>query len=92
MTDFFKKSKNAAELRNKHNGDLIRRMRNGESLNAIDSKASWFPPRPVIEKDKKEMARLYTEEAAKNQGISTHEKEARERDSKVVPFTLGNAS
>lgn len=89
MTDFSKK-KNASDLRKQHNGDLIRRMRNGESLNAIDSKASWFPPRPVIEKDKREMARLYTEEAARNQGISAHQ---REKDDKVVPFTsLNNAS
>lgn len=52
--------KNLNDTRSKHNSDLIRRMRNGEQLNAVDSKASWYPPRPVIKKDTNEMARLYT--------------------------------
>ena len=47
------------DLRRQHNSDLIRRMRNGESLTSFDSKASWYPPRPIIQKDKAEMARLY---------------------------------
>jgi hypothetical protein len=51
--------RNARDLRRQHNLDLIRRMRNGEPLNSIDSKASWYPPRPMIEKDRQEMARLY---------------------------------
>ncbi|MBM4252488.1 MAG: hypothetical protein FJ146_10995 [Deltaproteobacteria bacterium] len=46
-------------LRKQHNSDLIRRMRNGEPLNTIDSKSSWYPPRPVIKKDESEMARVY---------------------------------
>lgn len=46
-------------LRKQHNSDLIRRMRNGEPLNTIDSKSSWYPPRPVIKKDEGEMARVY---------------------------------
>jgi hypothetical protein len=37
----------------------MRRMRGGESLNAYDSKASWFPPRPIIKKDDKEVSRVY---------------------------------
>ncbi len=45
--------------RKQHNSDLIRRMRNGEPLNSIDSKSSWYPPRPVIKKDEGEMARVY---------------------------------
>jgi hypothetical protein len=51
--------KNASDLRKQHNSDLIRRMRNGEPLNTVDSKASWYPPRPLIEKDKAEMERVY---------------------------------
>ncbi len=50
--------------RQQHNNDLIRRMRSGEPLNAIDSKARWFPPRPVIEKDQKEIARVYSGSSA----------------------------
>ena len=51
--------KNTRDLRRQHNSELIRRMRNGESLTSFDSKASWYPPRPIIQKDKSEMARLY---------------------------------
>ncbi len=43
------------------NADILRRMRNGDPLNAVDSKASWFPPRPIIKKDLVEMARLYSD-------------------------------
>ena len=76
-------SKNARDLRKQHNSDLIRRMRNGESLNAIDSKASWFPPRPVIEKDRSEMARLYQERENEGKGPRVAKK-----DDKVVAFVL----
>ena len=53
------KDKNVSELRRQHNYDLIRKMRAGDSLTSFDSRASWFPPRPVIEKDVREMARVY---------------------------------
>lgn len=56
-------AKNASQIRRQHNQDLIRKMRNGESLTSFDSKASWYPPRPSIEKDKREMARLYNDGA-----------------------------
>ena len=51
--------RSSKELRRQHNLDLMRRMRGGESLNAYDSKASWFPPRPIIKKDQKEVSRVY---------------------------------
>ena len=47
------------ELRKKHNSELIRRMKDGESLKSFDSTASWFPPRPVIEKDPSALGKLY---------------------------------
>lgn len=60
MKDQKKRSGNASsEIRRQHNLDLMRRMRGGESLNAYDSKASWYPPRPVIKKDDKEISRVY---------------------------------
>jgi hypothetical protein len=60
MTDQKNRSdRSSKELRRQHNLDLMRRMRGGESLNAYDSKASWFPPRPVIKKDEKEVSRVY---------------------------------
>lgn len=54
-----KDKRTSSDLRRQHNAELIRRMRNGEALSAFDSKASWFPPRPVIKKDEREMRRLY---------------------------------
>jgi hypothetical protein len=50
---------NVCDIRKKHNMDLIRRMRDGDPLKSFDSRASWFPPRPVIEKDEKAVAKLY---------------------------------
>ena len=63
--------KDTKRQRKFHNQDLIRRMRNGESLSAIDSKASWYPPRPNIKKDAKEMARLYGQ--FEGEGVDIHE-------------------
>lgn len=64
MKDQKKQSGNASsEIRKQHNLDLMRRMRGGESLNAYDSKASWYPPRPVIKKDDKEISRVYDSKA-----------------------------
>jgi hypothetical protein len=51
--------RSSVDLRKQRNSDILRRMRNNEPLNAIDSRASWFPPRPMIKKDAKEMHRLY---------------------------------
>jgi hypothetical protein len=56
--------KNSPDLRKKRNEDVIRRMKSGEALWTYDSKASWFPPRPIIEKDKDAIARLYQGSAA----------------------------
>jgi len=51
--------KNLSGLRRQHNQELIRKMRNGEPLTSFDSKASWFPPRPIIAKDPEALAQLY---------------------------------
>ena len=47
------------DTRKQHNEQLIRRMKSGEPLWSYDSKASWFPPRPMIEKDPEAIKRLY---------------------------------
>jgi hypothetical protein len=49
------------DTRKRHNEQLIRRMKSGEPLWSYDSKASWFPPRPMIEKDPEAIKRLYAE-------------------------------
>ena len=50
-------------LRRERNSDLVRRMRSGESLSSFNAFSSWYPPRPVIEKDSDALHRLYGEEA-----------------------------
>lgn len=50
------------EKRKAENDELIRRMRRGESLSRCDASDTWFQPRPVIKKNKKEMARIYGDE------------------------------
>lgn len=51
--------KTGQDSRKRHNEQLIRRMKSGEPLWSYDSKASWFPPRPMIEKDPDAIKRLY---------------------------------
>lgn len=47
-------------LRKKANNDLIKRMREGRPLNRYQAQDSWFPPRPVIQKDFKSISKLYS--------------------------------
>jgi hypothetical protein len=54
-----KEQKPSNDSRKRHNEQLIRRMKSGEPLWSYDSKASWFPPRPMIEKDPEAIKRLY---------------------------------
>jgi hypothetical protein len=51
--------KTTKKTRIDRNNELIHRMRAGEVLTSFDSKSSWYPPRPIIEKDVHEIARLY---------------------------------
>jgi hypothetical protein len=53
-----KKAKEEAK-RARENEELIKRMHAGESLTRFDSSTSWFPPRPIIEKDKKALDFLH---------------------------------
>ena len=50
---------NDNDFRKQRNEQLLRRMKAGEALWSYDSKASWFPPRPIIEKDPQAIKRLY---------------------------------
>lgn len=47
------------EKRKKANRDLIERMRRNEPLNTVQPEATWYPPRPVIAKNKTDIERLY---------------------------------
>lgn len=52
-------SKKISELRKMRNKDILMRMDEGDNLSSYKSYASWFPPRPVLEKDARAIARLY---------------------------------
>ncbi len=56
MIDLFKKTQN---LRKARNAEILRKLDNGESISSFNSQSSWFPPRPVIEKDPTAVKRLY---------------------------------
>jgi hypothetical protein len=47
------------ERRKRKNADVISRMRSGDPLVLIPSSATWFPPRPLVEKDKESIKKLY---------------------------------
>lgn len=46
-------------LRKDRNSDVIRRMKGGDQLSSFNSYSSWFPPRPIIEKDSGAVQDLY---------------------------------
>lgn len=48
------------ERRNKHNQELISRMKNGEQLQ-YDARLTWYPNRPTIKKDFEHVKQLYGE-------------------------------
>jgi len=43
----------------KANESIIARMKRGESLVTVPADATWFPPRPLIQKSKKDIEKLY---------------------------------
>jgi len=77
--------KTESTLRRQHNSELIRRMRNGDSLNAIDSRASWFPPRPILQKDAREMSRVYNQTVTRMAGASPKAPEDNGKVVSIVP-------
>ena len=53
--------KSAKELRDKRNAEIQERIKNpDDNLSSFSSHQSWFPQRPIIEKDKKAMAKLHS--------------------------------
>jgi len=53
--------------RRKRNEEILEKFFKGESLAKVPPQATWFPPRPIIKKDHKEMARLYGTEEVDNE-------------------------
>ena len=64
MSMKFISSERSKLLRQTRNLDVVRRMRDGENLASFNSQASWYPPRPTIEKDKKALEQLYGQESS----------------------------
>lgn len=56
------KKKKQEEERKRKNQELLARVRNGESTALIPASATWFPPRPILKKDEKEIKRLFGED------------------------------
>jgi hypothetical protein len=76
---------NIQTMRTRHNIDLIRRMRDGEPLKSFDSRASWFPPRPVIEKDSRAVSSLYGAQARKTR-VAKVQDEHDGSQAKIIAF------
>jgi hypothetical protein len=53
-----KQEEDKLKKRKEMNEDIIRRLKAGEALQDRAS-LTWFPPRPLIEKDKDEIKNLY---------------------------------
>lgn len=55
------RDKKLEEERKRRNQDLIERAQRGENTALIPPQATWFPPRPLIKKDRKSMLKLFDE-------------------------------
>ena len=76
-------------LRHDRNSELVRRMRTGEQLTSLNSQSSWFPPRPIIEKDSDAIHKLYGKAATALQDLPSTEVLQKDTDS-VSPLSLAN--
>lgn len=68
-------------LRTDRNSELVRRMRTGEQLTSFNSQSSWFPPRPIIEKDQGAIHKLYGKAATALQDLAATESLQKDSDS-----------
>ena len=46
-------------LRRERNAEVLRKLKNGDYLSSFNSYASWYPPRPIIEKSQEDINKLY---------------------------------
>jgi len=75
-------------LRQDRNTELVRRMRTGEQLTSFNSYSSWFPPRPIIEKDEGAIRKLYGKAATALQSQSVTN--APQKDAEPATLQLAN--
>lgn len=50
---------NEKKLIKKSNASILRRLQRGESLANVPPEATWFPPRPLLSKNKEDIEKLY---------------------------------
>ena len=74
-----------------HNQAIMRKMQEGESLTSFDSMASWFPPRPTVEKDQNLMDRLYNKKESKQPTIQMEKKKPTDQSYDEVSADKKNA-
>ena len=60
-------NKDETEKRKKANKSVLDRFMRGETLATVPPEATWFPPRPLIPKNRKDILKVY--------GIKEEEKE-----------------
>lgn len=70
-------------LRDERNADVIRRMKGGDQLSSFNSYSSWFPPRPIIEKDKDAVKSLYGTEPKPFKNVVPTSSQAQKDESEV---------
>lgn len=75
--------KQVRNFRKERNSDLIQRMRNGDQLTSFNSYASWYPPRPIIEKDSRAVRELYGQDAKRK-----HSRPEQRTEEEVQPLRL----
>ena len=56
------------------NDEVLRKLKEGESLSLNAVRDSWFPPRPKTKKDKEAMAKLYNKEKKEDATNSDEDK------------------
>ncbi len=82
--------KSSDKIRRERNAELLRRMKNGEVLTSYESAASWFPPRPIIEKDRRAIERLYGSNAQPIDTVANTSEPAQEGSVEVFPLRRAN--
>lgn len=54
-----------AKARKENNERVLEMLRAGGGMSRVPTQATWWPPRPMISKDPKEIKRLYGEDEEK---------------------------
>lgn len=81
-------SQKAKNLRDERNSELLRRMANGEKLSSFNSFDSWYPPRPVTEKDPEAINELYGSKVDERLVVKDKKSEKKNIDRRLQPLRL----